>query len=838
MFASPAALAAYGGAPALITRDGVVTYAGLAARVSAAAAELGSVRRLVLVEGGNDVGSVVAYLGALAGGHPVLLSAGGAPLASLREAYDPDVVVSGGSVTEVRAGSAHDLHPDLALLLSTSGTTGSPKLVRLSYGNLQANADSIATYLGIGGDDRAATTLPMHYCYGLSVLNSHLARGAALLLTDLSVVDPCFWAFFREHGGTSFAGVPYTFDLLDRVGFAAMDLPSLRYVTQAGGRLAPERVRAYAALGRERGWSLYVMYGQTEATARMAYLPPALAETHPDAVGVPVPGGSFALEDGELVYTGPNVMLGYAHGPADLRLGRTVARLRTGDLAVVSDGLYRIVGRRSRFVKVFGLRVDLERVEAGLATSGVVAACADADDRLMVAVEGRADADALRRSLAASYGLPPRAVVVRCVPSLPRLCGGKVDYAAVRALSASPAERLAGARDLRAVYAAVLERDDVTDDDTFVGLGGDSLSYVELSLRVEEALGHLPPAWHVTPIRSLVPAGGRPRRGRSVETSVVLRAVAILLVVATHANLVDLQGGAHALLAVAGFNYARFHLAGGAARVRNAVRSVARVALPSMAWIAGLLVLTDHYRLPNVVLLNGVLGRKPLGPRWQFWFVEALVYTLIALTAVLAVPLVRRVERRAPFWTALAFFGTGLLPRYGLVPVGGSDKYYTAHVVFWLFALGWVVAQASSWRHRVVATALAVVTVPGFFETRPRALLVLGAVLALAWVPTVRWPARLAGVTGALASASLYVYLVHWQVFPHLQLRSPLLATALSIAAGLAYWQVVTVALPALARRVRQAVARRQVAPESDETYRALRPYGARVEWPSYAATR
>lgn len=837
MFASPAVLAAYGGAPALVTRDGVVTYAGLAARVSAAADALGPVRRLVLVEGGNDVESVVAYLGALAGGHPVLLSAGGAPLASLRGAYDPDVVVSGGVVTEVRAGSTHDLHPDLALLLSTSGTTGSPKVVRLSYGNLQANAESIATYLGIGGSDRAATTLPTHYCYGLSVLNSHLARGAALLLTGLSVVDPCFWAFFREHGGTSFAGVPYTFDLLDRIGFAAMDLPSLRYVTQAGGRLAPERVRAYAALGRERGWDLFVMYGQTEATARMAYLPPALAETHPDAVGVAVPGGSFTLEDGELVYTGPNVMLGYAHGPADLRLGRTVDQLRTGDLAVVEDGVYKIVGRRSRFAKVFGLRVDLERVEAALASSGVVAACADADDRLVVAVEGRADGDALRRSLAASYGLPPRAVVVRTVPSLPRLCGGKVDYAAVRALPPSPAERLAGARDLRAVYAAVLERDDVTDDDTFVGLGGDSLSYVELSLRVEEALGHLPPAWHVTPIRALAPAAA-PRRGRRVETSVVLRAVAILLVVATHANLIDLQGGAHALLAVAGFNYARFHLAGGAARVRNALRSVARVALPTMAWAGGLLVLTGQYALPNVLLLNGLVGPKPLGPRWQFWFVEALVYTLVVLTAVLAVPVVRRVERRAPFWTAVAFFGAGLLPRYGLVPAGGSDRYYTAHVVFWLFALGWVVAQASSWRQRVVATALAVVTVPGFFETRPRALLVLASVLLLAWVPTVRWPARLTGATGALASASLYVYLVHWQVFPHLQQRSPLLATALSVAAGLAYWQAVTVALPALARRVRQAVARRQVTPESDETYRALRPYGARVEWPSYAATR
>ncbi len=809
MFASPAALAAYGAAPALITRDAVVTYAELAALVAARAAELGPVRRLVLVEGGNAVEPVVTYLAALAGGHPVLLSPAGAPLAALTEAYDPDVVWADGRLTERRPGTRHDLHPDLALLLSTSGSTGSPKVVRLSYGNLQANAESIAAYLEVRPDDRAATTLPMHYCYGLSVINTHLLRGAALLLTELSVVDRCFWDLFRTHGGTTFAGVPYTFDLLDRAGFASMALPTLRYVTQAGGRLDPERVRAYARLGRERGWRLFVMYGQTEATARMAYLPPELAETHPDCVGVPVPGGSFAIEDGELVYTGPNVMLGYAHGPADLRLGRTVDRLRTGDLAREVDGLYQVVGRRARFVKAFGLRIDLERVESVLASSGVVAACADVGDRLLVAVEGRVDADAVRRSVAAACGLPSRAVVVRPVAALPRLCGGKVDYAAVRALRApTAAVRLAGATDLRALYASVLERDGVTDDDTFVGLGGDSLSYVELSLRVEEALGWLPPDWHVTPIRVLA-AAERPvarRLRRTVETSVVLRVVGLLLVVGTHANLFQAAGGAHVLLALAGFNYARFHLTAAAPleRVRGALRAVARVAVPSMAWIAAVTAATAQYGLPNVLLLNGVLGPPALGPTWQFWFVEALVYTLVFVTAVVAVPWVHRAERRWPFAVAFGFVGLGLLTRYALVPVGSSSPHYTSYVIFWLFALGWATAKASTWWRRAAVSAAAVLTVPGFFDTTPRTLAVLAGLLLLVWVPAVRWPARLVRPTGALASASLYVYLVHWQVFPHLQWRSPLLATLLSLAAGLAYWQVVervTRALPRLRPR-------------------------------------
>ncbi len=263
---------------------------------------------------------------------------GGAREDDVVAAYDPDVVVTGAGWSPSGAPAPRTrCTPTSRCCSPPPGSTGSPKLVRLSHENLQANATAIADYLGLRDTDVAATTLPMHYCYGLSVLHSHLAAGAAVYLTEHSVVDPCFWDAVREHRVSSFAAVPYTFDLLDRVGFAEMDLPSLRCVTQAGGRLAPERVRAYAALGRRRGWDLFVMYGQTEATARMAYLPPDLAETSPASIGVPVPGGAFALEPipelpldpgghdvevGELVYSGANVMLGYATEPADLALGR------------------------------------------------------------------------------------------------------------------------------------------------------------------------------------------------------------------------------------------------------------------------------------------------------------------------------------------------------------------------------------------------------------------------------------------------------------------------------------------------------------------------------------
>ena len=137
--------------------------------------------------------------------------------------------------------------------------------------------------------------------------------------------------------------------------------------------MPPERVRRFAELGRRQGWDLFVMYGATEATARMAYLPPQLAASHPAAIGRPIPGGAFTIEPcdawgddvGELVYRGPNVMMGYAHGPADLPLGKTVEALHTGDIVRRNpDGLYEVIGRSSRFVKMYGLRIDLQRVEA------------------------------------------------------------------------------------------------------------------------------------------------------------------------------------------------------------------------------------------------------------------------------------------------------------------------------------------------------------------------------------------------------------------------------------------------------------------------------------------
>jgi acyl-CoA synthetase (AMP-forming)/AMP-acid ligase II len=817
-------LAAYGDQLAVVTPDGTrISYRALAERVANVAAALGPVRRLVLVEASNDLGALVAYLAALAADHPVLLvpahdAERNDPVVAQ---YDPDVVCAAAGnetiVVERRAGTRHNLHRELCLLLSTSGSTGSPKLVRLSHANVDANADAIASYLDIRATDRVMTTLPMSYCYGLSVVNSHLARGATLLLSNASVIDDGFWERFAGVGATAFAGVPYTFELLDRVGFEHMDLPSLRYVTQAGGRLPPDVVRRYADIGTRAGWQLFVMYGQTEATARMAYVPPTAVHEHPDVIGVPIPGGSFELEPidcadsdtGELVYRGPNVMLGYATEPEHLAAGRTVDRLRTGDIARrTADGFYEIVGRTQRFVKPFGLRIDLEHLERVLDAAGITATC-EGDDRLLaIAVRDAADVSFAAEVVGNHTNLPAHCIQVFELREVPRLTNGKVNHQAVLEHGRTNHVPAFAPHDTAALYAAVLRRDDVGPDDSFVSLHGDSLSYVEASMCLEDALGYVPDGWHTMPVSVLDRLEPKRRRLRSMETGVVLRALAICAVVAHHTRLQPYSGGAHALLVIAGFNFARFTLvATGAREGRNAL-SIARVLLPTAAALAITMTLVDYDGLGKRLLLSNYIDPAV----WRYWFVEVLVHLLVVLAVLFCIPWVRRRERAAPFGFALVLFATTAAAAYtNLLLARPHEWEYKTHVVAFVFVLGWLVSRATTITQKTVVSVLSAVTLLPFFDRYAQGIIVLTAVLVLIWVPSVRLPRSGARVVGVVAAASLYIYLAHFEVYRRVHVPAAL-KTTIAISAGLLVWVVVravSARVGSVAARVDRRSARR-----------------------------
>ncbi|MGH8826405.1 MAG: acyltransferase family protein, partial [Jiangellaceae bacterium] len=371
------------------------------------------------------------------------------------------------------------------------------------------------------------------------------------------------------------------------------------------------------------------------------------------------------------------------------------------------------------------------------------------------------------------------------------------------AAAAPHATTITTTAEVRDLYARLLNRDDVTDESTFVSLDGDSLSYVEMSIQLEDALGTLPANWHTTPIRALTPGPQRRRAGwKHVETNVLIRAAAIVAIVGTHANLFTILGGAHALLGIAGYNFARFHLtaAGRRERIGHVVTSVARVALPSMIWIAGAAALSESYTLTNALLLNGLLGPDRWSSQWHYWFIEVIVYTLLALALMMAVPWVDRLERRSPFWFSVGLTGVGLLTRYEIVGFGNGPRLGVAHIIFWLFAIGWAAAKAPSGWHRMLVSALIALTIPGFFDNPARDAVVIGALLFLVWIPSIPVPTILARLSGVVASSSLYIYLTHWQVYPYLDDYSPLLAVVASIVVGIAYWKVASYVMGGRAR--------------------------------------
>jgi acyl-CoA synthetase (AMP-forming)/AMP-acid ligase II len=792
---------------AVLTDTERLSYHQLADRVADTAQELSGPRGLVLLETRNDVTTLVRYLAAMATGHVVLPVDARRHHTAIMTAYQPDIVIDTNGIR--RAGSGHRLHDDLAVLLSTSGSTGSPKLVRLSHTNLLSNAATIADYLDIRETDRAATTLPMSYCYGLSVIHSHLLRGAGLILTDHSVIDDDFWALFRRHRGTAFAGVPYTFELLERVDAEAMNLPHLRYVTQAGGRMPPDRVRRFAELGARQGWDLFVMYGATEATARMAYLSPHLAVSRPSAIGRPIPGGSFTIEPreewdaedvGELVYRGPNVMMGYAHRPADLALGKTVDALHTGDIARLrADGLYEVIGRSSRFVKVYGLRIDLQHVEAIMSDHGVTAFCTDVDDRLAVAATGHDEAE-IQRVATAAAGIPAGAVQAVTVAELPMLPSGKPDYQAVRNRARTSNPNETNVVGLRQLYADVLQIDAgrVDADASFVDLGGNSLSYVTMSVRLEHTLGRLPADWQRLSLRELErlpkPDRRRPWWAATLETSVALRAAAIVLIVGSHAGLFELWGGAHVLLGIAGYNFGRFCLTPlpRVDRVRHLRNTIGWIAVPSVIWVAMALALTNDYTPTNLLLANKFLGPHDSMTAGRLWFVEVLVWTLVALALLFWLPAMDRMERRWPFGVAAMFLASGLALRYDILGLKlGHDAWFTM-LAFWFFAIGWAAAKASTTLQRAAVTVALIVGLHGYFDSALREALVLGGLGLLIWLPTIRCPAVLTVVAGILAEASLYTYLVHYQVYAVFPGHSALGVIA-SIAVGVLLTYLVTV---------------------------------------------
>ena len=448
---------------ALIESNGsILTYSDLYKNVSEFTTFFDD-KHLVFIIGENNFATIVCYLSAVESGMvPLLLGSmiNQNQLNNLIDVYKPKYIFQKESRSSndlnlvsrfgeyglfIRSKSKSiKLHPNLALLLTTSGSTGSPKLVRLTKKNLISNAKSISEYLDIDSDDRAITSLPYNYSYGLSVINTHLSSGGSLVLTNASMMERNFWQLINKYSVTSLAGVPYNYEMILRLGIDRLEIPSIKKMTQAGGKLSFDKIKKISTTLQKKNIRFYSMYGQTEATARISYLPPEDINNKPGSIGKAIPNGKLWIENkdgelidqidsvGELIYSGENVSMGYAKSINDLELGdMNKGILRTGDLAKFdSDGYYYIEGSANRFVKIFGNRISLDSIEEIIINKGFESAATGYDDKLLIYVihNNNLLTDLLRSDISAEIGINQTAIQINAVSEFPRLNNGKINY--------------------------------------------------------------------------------------------------------------------------------------------------------------------------------------------------------------------------------------------------------------------------------------------------------------------------------------------------------------------------------------------------------------------------
>jgi len=414
----------------------------------------GCTKEVFIILARRNLETIYAYLGALRSGVVPLFVNGESDSQSIEKLikdfspryifssnrvadgnYEPIKSVGDAKLYESNQFKDAKIFPDLAILQPTSGSTGDSKCVRVSYENLNFVSRAIASYLELKPGRTLITTLPLHYTFGLSIIHSAMHSGADLILAEDSITSANFWQIFTKNHVTDFSGVPFQFQILSKRGFPSAVLETLQYVSQAGGALSSGEVSWWLDYCEPRGIKFFVMYGQTEASPRISYLPPSIARQKIGSVGQPIPGGKLQVENpdsegvGELVYLGPNVCLGYAESIEDLGLGDELGGiLHTGDIGRVdNEGIIFITGRSKRFVKLAGISVGMDSLENSIREKiGHEVAVVGQDDGLVIVIKGNPD-KRLKPLALGELGVSPNLVKVENIDDPPRLEPGKID---------------------------------------------------------------------------------------------------------------------------------------------------------------------------------------------------------------------------------------------------------------------------------------------------------------------------------------------------------------------------------------------------------------------------
>ncbi|MDD3182839.1 MAG: AMP-binding protein [Alphaproteobacteria bacterium] len=444
-------------APALCDdhSDAWLTYGELAAKIEETSAFLHSQQRgLVLCCLPRTCSGVIAYLAAAQAGQAIALADPEAPnVPNIIATYAPAWIITPDDTNFdgyepitwnlsplrlFKKSKPQDLvlHPDFYLMLLTSGSTGSSKGVRLSYKNIATNTQAIIKSLNLSNAATALCHLPLAYSFGLSILHMQLAVGGRTVLTQESMMSEAFWNLARTQNVTLFAGVPYHYEMLMRLGLARLKLPSLRTFLQAGGKMPLpltqkmlDEVRA-----RPKG-EMFIMYGQTETSPRISCFPLHQRPEKIGSSGTALEGTTITIENGEIIVKGPNVMMGPATSPADLALGDvTGGRLATGDLGSLdAEGFLTITGRAQRFAKLFGQRMSLDDLEK-IASAHAVAVAIEHPEKVVLFClkTDTATMALIKDQIVDQTKIPAPWIELQTLDEIPHKANGKIDYQALR----------------------------------------------------------------------------------------------------------------------------------------------------------------------------------------------------------------------------------------------------------------------------------------------------------------------------------------------------------------------------------------------------------------------
>lgn len=360
------------------------------------------------------------------------------------EKFGYEIVFSVYGYTLVKTGNAvYPVHDELQFLMTTSGSTGSPKLVRYKKGNLEANAKNVAIAFKWSEKERPVCDLGMQYTMGLNVINTHLYVGATVLLTTYNLLSGEFWNYIKTERATNFTGVPFSYDILFRLHFERMELPDLTTLSVGGGKLTDARFVQLAEYAQRTGKRFIASFGTTETAARIACLSECLSLTKTGSIGRAIPEGELFLIDsdgnvltdpvaeGEMCYKGPNVTMGYAVCKEDmLKDDEFKGEYHTGDLARRDeDGCYFVTGRLSRFLKLLSYRVSLDQSERLIQQAfGIECACSGTDQWMNVYITDESKKVEVLEFIAEKTNLYKNLFKVFVVDEILRNDSGKIRY--------------------------------------------------------------------------------------------------------------------------------------------------------------------------------------------------------------------------------------------------------------------------------------------------------------------------------------------------------------------------------------------------------------------------